>query len=121
MHVWTRYAAELRDWASASGVDLMSIPPERVHPAHLYFMVMPSEADQHGLIAHLRERDIVATFHYQPLDQSPAGQAFGRAPEPCTVAYDRAARRVRLPLYAGLTDADVDRVIEGVTSYRRRC
>lgn len=120
MHVWERYAVELRDWASQSGVELMWIPPERVHPAHLFFMVMPSAADQEGLIAHLRARDIVATFHYQPLDQSPAGQTFGRAPEPCTVAYDRAARLVRLPLYAGLTDADIDRVVEAVTSYRPR-
>jgi dTDP-4-amino-4,6-dideoxygalactose transaminase len=121
MHVWKRYDTELADWAARSGVDQMYVPPERCQPAHLYVLMMPSADDQHGLIQHLRERDVVATFHYQPLDQSPAGQAFGRAPEPCTVTYDRAARLVRLPIYARMTDADIDRVIEGVTSYSPGC
>ncbi|MBI4899156.1 MAG: dTDP-4-amino-4,6-dideoxygalactose transaminase [Actinobacteria bacterium] len=121
MHVWDRYDTELADWAGRSGVDQMYVPPERSQPAHLYVLMMPSAEDQHGLIQHLRERDVVATFHYQPLDQSPAGLAFGRAPEPCTVTYDRAARLVRLPVYARMTDADIDRVIEGVTSYTPCC
>jgi len=120
MHVWDRYSVELADWASAMDVDLMWIPPERSHPAHLYFMIMPSAADQQMLIRHLRQLDIVATFHYQPLDQAPAGQAFGRTPNPCDVTYDRAARLVRLPVHANMTDMEIDRVINGVTSYTPR-
>jgi dTDP-4-amino-4,6-dideoxygalactose transaminase len=120
MHVWDRYSAELADWASSADVDRMWIPPECSHPAHLYFMIMPAPADQQGLIRHLRELDIVATFHYQPLDQAPAGQAFGRTPSPCDVAYDRASRLVRLPIHANMTDVEIDRVIEGVTTYTPR-
>lgn len=117
MHVWDRYAAELTSWAPDQGVDLMSVPAERVHPAHLFFMIMPTPDDQQGLIRHLRDLDIVATFHYQPLDQAPAGQAFGRTPSPCVVAHDRASRLVRLPLHANMTDVEIDRVIDGVTTY----
>jgi dTDP-4-amino-4,6-dideoxygalactose transaminase len=120
MHVWDRYSAELADWASSADVDRMWIPPECSHPAHLYFMIMPAPADQQGLIRHLSELDIVATFHYQPLDQAPAGQAFGRTPSPCDVAYDRASRLVRLPIHANMTDVEIDRVIEGVTTYTPR-
>ena len=120
MHVWDRYSAELADWASSADVDLMWIPPECSHPAHLYFLIMPAPADQQGLIRHLRELDIVATFHYQPLDQAPAGQTFGRTPSPCDVAYDRASRLVRLPIHANMTDVEIDRVIEGVTTYTPR-
>lgn len=120
MHVWDRYSVELAHWASGAGVDLMWIPPERSHPAHLYFMIMPSPADQQGLIRHLRELDIVATFHYQPLDRAPAGQAFGRTPTPCEVSNNRAARLVRLPVHANMTDVEIDRVIQGVTSYTPR-
>lgn len=120
MHVWDRYSAELADWACSAGVDRMCIPPECSHPAHLYFMIMPAPADQQGLIRHLRELDIIATFHYQPLDQAPAGQAFGRTPSPCDVADDRASRLVRLPIHANMTDVEIDRVIEGVTTYTPR-
>lgn len=120
MHVWDRYSAELADWAKQAGAELMWIPPDCSHPAHLFYMIMSTPADQEGLIRHLRELEIVATFHYQPLDQAPAGRAFGRAPQPCEVAYDRAARLVRLPIHANMTDVENDRVIEGVTTYAPR-
>lgn len=117
-HVWDRYKTGLAEWAEEQGVSLMEVPEHCRHPAHLFYLMMPAHADQVGLIGHLRERGIVATFHYQPLDASPAGQRFGRTPEPCLVAHDRADRLVRLPLYAGLTDIDIDRVLDAVASYR---
>lgn len=115
--VWDRYAADLADWAGQHGVELMSPPPGRSHPAHLFYLMMPSAADQGGLIKHVGQRDITATFHYQPLDAAPAGQALGRTPAPCTVTAEAAARLVRLPLHAGLTELDLDRVVSAVTSY----
>ena len=88
------------------------------HPAHLYWMMMPTDDDQTGLIRHLRERDIVAAFHYQALDESIAGRRLACAPRPCEVSLRASRRLVRLPLYAGMSDGDIDRVVEGVTSYR---
>jgi len=96
----------------------MSAHPDGVHPAHLYWMTMPSDAHQAGLIAHLRERDIVAAFHYQALDESAAGQRLARTPRPCTVSRAASHRLVRLPLHAELSESDVERVLEGVTSYQ---
>lgn len=119
-YIWQRYQIETADWAHDQGVVQMMVPEDCEHPAHLFFLIMPSVEDQTGLIDHLRARGIVATFHFQPLDSSPAGQKYGRTPEPCTVAHDRAAQLVRLPLYADLIDSDIDRVVAGVTSYRVR-
>lgn len=116
--VWDRYAADLPSWAQQQGVELMGVPEERIHPAHLFFCMMPSHNDQMGLIAHLRERDIVATFHYQPLDTSDAGVQLGRTPNPCEVTADRSLRLVRLPLHAGMSTDDIDRVVDAVSSYR---
>lgn len=118
--VWDRYAEELSGWAAKAGVGLMTPPEGHAHPAHLFYLMMPGNADQAGLIGHLRAADIVATFHYQPLDSSPAGRALGRTPAPCTVTADAASRLVRLPLHAGLSSEDVDRVVEAVTSYTPR-
>ncbi len=115
--VWARYRTELSGWAAEHGVDLMTVPGDREHPAHLFYLVVPTPADQTGLIAHLRAQGVVGAFHYQPLDASPAGRALGRTPSPCAVAHDRAARLVRLPLYPGLSESDVDRVLTAVTSY----
>ncbi|MEO6018621.1 MAG: dTDP-4-amino-4,6-dideoxygalactose transaminase [Knoellia sp.] len=116
--VWDAYDAALQEWAVDQGVRSMAVPDGCEHSAHLYYVIMTSPEDQEGIIRHLKDRGIVAPFHYQPLDTAPAGRRLGRTPRPCTVTADSAARLVRLPLHAGLSEDQVDRVIEGVRSYR---
>ncbi|GAB3063236.1 dTDP-4-amino-4,6-dideoxygalactose transaminase [Intrasporangium mesophilum] len=118
--VWDHYASALPDWAGAVGARLMAVPEGCRHSAHLFYVVMPEAEDQQGLIDHLASHDIVATFHYQPLDSSPAGLALGRAPEPCRVTQNVAARLVRLPLHAGMSVDDARRVTEVMCAYRTR-
>lgn len=115
--VWDAYAEQLAGWATEHGVSTMTVPENVQHPAHMYYVLMPTPEDQDGLIGHLRERDIVATFHYQPLDSADAGRMLGYAPSPCSVTADVSRRLVRLPLHANLTDDDVERVVEAVRSY----
>jgi dTDP-4-amino-4,6-dideoxygalactose transaminase len=116
--VWQAYDEQLGGWADTLGVTRMSVPDGCIHPAHLYFLIMPTLGDQHGLIEHLRAENIVATFHYQPLDSSPAGLRYGRTPAPCTVTANSSQRVVRLPLHPGMSEADASRVIVAIQSYR---
>ena len=119
--VWSGYQTGLADWAAANGVAQPTVPADRSHPAHLYYLLMPDLDHRQGLIRHLAERGIHATFHYQPLHSAPAGVRHGRvAPGGCPVTEDVADRLVRLPLYAGLGDAEVDRIVEAVAAYRVR-
>jgi dTDP-4-amino-4,6-dideoxygalactose transaminase len=115
--IWDAYAAGLSDWAAEHGVRLMSDVPGLAHTAHLFFLVMPDHDGQSALIAHLRELGIRASFHYVPLDTSPAGQRFGRTPRPLDRSARFSERLVRLPLWAGMTDAQVERVVHGVRSF----
>lgn len=115
--VWNRYAAELADWAGEVGASLMS-PPRGEHAAHLFFVLLPSWRDQSGLIAALARQRIVATFHYVPLDSSRAGRRFGRVLRPLARTEDFSRRIVRLPLWAGMTTEQVDRVIHAVRGWR---
>jgi dTDP-4-amino-4,6-dideoxygalactose transaminase len=115
--LWHAYDGRLAEWADDLGVVRMTAVPGGEHPAHLYWMMMPTHAHQERLIRHLRERDIVAAFHYQSLDESEAGRRLGRAPHPCEVSRRAARQLVRLPLHAGMTSRHLDRVVEGVTSY----
>lgn len=117
-YVWHSYADALSQWAQEQGVELMHVPEDREQPAHMFYVMMPTHEDQSGLISHLREREIIATFHYQPLDSAPAGLRLGRTPSPCVITADRSSRIVRLPLHAGMSHADTARVIDAVTSYR---
>ncbi|GAB3594560.1 dTDP-4-amino-4,6-dideoxygalactose transaminase [Angustibacter peucedani] len=116
--IWDAYAGALGGWAAANGATLMHVPDDARHPAHVFYLLAPTHDDQTGLLQHLRSRGVTGTFHYVPLDTSPAGQAFGRTPSPCTVTADVSSRQVRLPLYAGMTTEQVERVVDAVTSYR---
>ncbi len=116
--IWNRYSADLQAWADDHGIRLMN-PPHGIHAAHLFYLVMPNWESQALLISHLRGHGVTATFHYVPLDSSPAGQRFGRVLRPLTQSEDFSRRLLRLPLWAGMTDDQVSRVIAGVRSYTR--
>ncbi|MGW5752778.1 dTDP-4-amino-4,6-dideoxygalactose transaminase [Nocardia rhamnosiphila] len=116
--VWHTYAAGLGSWAAEYGVAPMSVPPDRRHTAHLFYLRMPTEEARDGLIRHLADRGIVAPFHYVPLDSSAAGIKYGRTPAPCTRSARFAASIVRLPLWPMLTRDQIHRVLDAVTAYR---
>ncbi|WP_024793936.1 dTDP-4-amino-4,6-dideoxygalactose transaminase [Tomitella biformata] len=117
--VWDIYRAELSDWALRRDVHLMTIPPERGHTAHLFYLRMPSPDLRDGLIAHLAQRGVSAPFHYIPLDSSRAGQKYGRTPVPCVRSAEFSSTILRLPLWPDLPDDQVARVVDGVIAYSR--
>lgn len=41
--VWDRYAGELRDWAAGVGAVLPTFPAGCDHPAHLFYVLLPTE------------------------------------------------------------------------------
>jgi dTDP-4-amino-4,6-dideoxygalactose transaminase len=115
---WNRYRQELADWAEREGVTLPHVPAGAEHPAHLFYVVVPTERDRAELLAHLSRHGIQGTFHYTPLHSAPAGLEVGRAPLGARVTESIASRIVRLPLYPDLTPADQDDVIAAVSSFR---
>lgn len=117
--VWNRYSAELGSWADSVGARLMS-PPGGIHAAHLFFIQLPDWGSQGALIAHLKTFGVVATFHYVPLDSSPAGLRYGRTLRPLAVSEDFSRRLVRLPLWASMSEDQTSRVIAAVQSFQPR-
>lgn len=115
--IWNRYATELAEWADHVGTTLMN-PPGGIHAAHLFYLLMPGAHDQTEMIASLRARGIVATFHYVPLDTSLAGRRYGSALRPLEQSEWFSRRLVRLPLWVGMTESQVDRVIMAVREWR---
>jgi len=114
--VWNCYLRELGSWAKSRGVRLPSVPEGTIHSAHLFYLILPEAKGQTLMIDHLKRRGITAASHYRPLHSSPAGMRFGRAAGDCSVTTRVADSLVRLPLYAPMSDSDVDRVLSAVTS-----
>jgi dTDP-4-amino-4,6-dideoxygalactose transaminase len=115
---WNRYHVDLGDWARRQGVQLPVVPPECDHPAHLFYLVMPTASDQTGLIEHLAHKGVQAVTHYRALHASDAGRLLGSAPLGSPLAESVASRLVRLPLYPDLSLQEQDLVLRTVASYR---
>jgi dTDP-4-amino-4,6-dideoxygalactose transaminase len=114
--IWACYRTSLADWAGARQVQLPAVPAHCDHPAHLFYLLMPSPHARTALITHMRSQQVLTVFHYQPLHLSEMGRRYGGAPGQCPRTEDIADRLVRLPLYFQLTDDDQQRVIDGVVS-----
>ncbi len=116
--IWDTYEAGLRDWAAAGDVRLPVVPAHCEQAYHMFYLLMPSLDVRQRLIAHLRERQIMAVFHYLPLHLSEFGLRFGGRAGDCPVTEAVSDRLVRLPFYNDLSAADQERVIAAVREFR---
>jgi dTDP-4-amino-4,6-dideoxygalactose transaminase len=116
--LWARYAAELSDWAASIGARLPSVPSHVAHPAHLFYVIMPSLQARTALIQHMADMHVLLVFHYLPLHLSIMGQRFGGVRGQAPVAEEISDCLVRLPLFFGLTPTQQTRVIRGITAFK---
>jgi dTDP-4-amino-4,6-dideoxygalactose transaminase len=109
-----RYRSGLADWADRVGVRLPPELPDRQTNHHIFHLLYPDGASRDAALGALRERGVMASFHYIPLHSAPQGQAIGAGEVSLPVTDRVAATLLRLPLHARLSDTDVDYVIEAV-------
>jgi dTDP-4-amino-4,6-dideoxygalactose transaminase len=92
-------------------------PPGCGVNGHIFFIVLPSQAIRETLEKELKHVGISAFSHYVPLHSSPAGKRFGRVvsqaqdgqlPETDAVFVGL----LRLPVWVGLTQAQLSSVVE---------
>lgn len=60
----------------------------------------------------MKENDILCVFHYVPLHSAPAGLKFGRFDGDDEFTTQESDRLVRLPLYFGISEEDLNKVID---------
>lgn len=111
---WRRYHESLAPLEADGLLRRPSVPDGCVHNGQCYWLLLPSAARRDSLIAALNAREVAAIFHYLPLHSSPAGRRWGRTSGDLGRTEDLAARMLRLPLWVGLPDADVDRVVGAI-------
>ena len=117
LHSWHEYDAAFKPLESAGKLGLPAIPDGCVHNAHMYYIKCKDLAERTALISFLKERDILAVFHYVPLHSAPAGERFGRFDGEDRYTTAESDRLLRLPMYYGLTAEDRGRVIAAVKEF----
>ena len=117
MNTWNAYREAFQPLADAGKVELPVIPEGCVHNAHMFYLKCKDLQERSALIRYLKERDILAVFHYIPLHSAPAGRKFGRFDGEDRYTTKESERLVRLPLYYGLTETDRAQVIRHVLAF----
>lgn len=117
MTLWQRYYAAFLPLAAQGYCQLPSVPTGCQHNAHLFYLKLPHRSARDALIAFLRQREILAVFHYVPLHQSPAGQRMGRFVGEDRYTTVESEKLLRLPLFYQLTDEQQKIVIEQVMAF----
>jgi dTDP-4-amino-4,6-dideoxygalactose transaminase len=113
-HVYEAYLAALAPCADL-GVTMPSAP-EGCEPAyHLFHVLMPDHETRDRVMEQMRQEGINPTFHYVPLHSSIGGRRFAARETDCPVTTDVSNRLLRLPFFNGLTDAQIERVVESFT------
>jgi dTDP-4-amino-4,6-dideoxygalactose transaminase len=113
----TAYLDSISDWAFTNQITLPPIDSSEVGPSHLFFLLLPDLETRTRFLSFTRERGVATTFHYIPLDSSPAGRRFGVSPLGCPVTQSASDRLVRLPMFSDISEAEVSKIIETVTEF----
>jgi dTDP-4-amino-4,6-dideoxygalactose transaminase len=104
-----RYRARL------AGVPGLGLPFARRDPAasahHLFVVLLPEGTDRARVMTHLRERGVQSSIHYPPTHRF---SAYADTPAVLPVTDAVAPRLLTLPLFATMTDAQVDRVCDAL-------
>ena len=114
MNVWNIYHQQLEELEKAGKLVRQFVPENVTHNAHMYNIILPTEDIRTELVMKLKEKEIMAYICYVPLHSSPMGRKLGCKAEDCKVTEDYGKRVLRLPLYADMTSADAEFVVESV-------
>lgn len=114
---WNRYYELLEPLQQKGKIALPFIPEGCEHNAHMFYVKTLNLAERDSLIKYLKEHDVLAVFHYVPLHSAPAGKHFGRFYGNDKYTTDTYERLLRLPMYYGLSLADVDYICKIIKEF----
>lgn len=117
LKIWNKYNEELKELENKGMLQLPCIPEECVHNAHMYYLKLKDIKQRQCFIEYMKENGVQTVFHYIPLHSSPAGEKYGvlYGEDQYTTRYSE--KLVRLPLYYGLEDEQVEYIIKTIKEF----
>jgi len=115
--IYNVYDEGLKPLAKAGLLEQPFIPSWAKHNAHMYYIKVENLAVRTRLIEHLKDKDVMAVFHYIPLHSSPAGLKYGRFDGTDEYTTKESERLLRLPMFYNLDLADATKVVEAILEF----
>jgi len=117
MRSWNMYYEGLKDLEENNKIERPFVPSDCKHNAHMFYIKCKDLKERSALIKFLGENDILAVFHYIPLHIAPAGKQYGRFNGEDVYTTKESERLLRLPLYYGLKEEEVEYIIGKVKEF----
>lgn len=117
MAIWNRYYENLSSLSDSGKIELPFVPEDCVHNAHMFYIKSADLEERTSLIQFLKDKEVMAVFHYIPLHTAPAGVRFGRFHGEDKYTTRESERLCRLPMYYKLTLDQVDEICDKVKQF----
>ena len=117
MDRWNEYREQLSGLAAEGRIELPYIPDYCEHNAHMLYIKTKDMEERARLISFLKEKGILAVFHYVPLHSAPAGIRFGRFHGEDNYTTKESERLLRLPMFYTLTADQVEYITDQVKAF----
>lgn len=117
LNIWEKYYSGLLSLEIRKLVELPVIPNNCIQNGHMFYIKVKDLKTRTELLDYLKENMILAIFHYVPLHSSHAGLNFGRFDGFDDYTTVESERIIRLPLYFGMTEDDIFKVIKKIIDF----
>jgi dTDP-4-amino-4,6-dideoxygalactose transaminase len=117
LRTWNRYYSELKKIEEQDLINLPTIPKSCIHNSHMFYLKVKNVDERTLILKYLLENNILSVFHYIPLHSSDAGLRLGRFSGDDKFTTNESERLIRLPMYYGIEDKQVSKVIDSVINF----
>lgn len=107
-HTWKKYYEGLKGLP----VDLPVVPEGCRHNSHMFYIKAKDLVHRQQMITYMKSRELGVVFHYVPLHSSEGGRKYGRFSGEDAYTTKESNRLVRLPMWYGLKDEEIEEVIK---------
>jgi len=114
---WLAYRDKLAPFAAAGVIELPVVAETCQHNAHMFYIKVKDLEERTVLLEYFKKSVIWAVFHYVPLHSAVAGLKYGRFSGRDIYTTKESERLIRLPLYYGITEAEIDTVCEKIREW----
>jgi dTDP-4-amino-4,6-dideoxygalactose transaminase len=111
LRIWNSYHKQLERFELTMKLVRPGVPGDCVPNGHIYYIRVPLREDFVRLGELAKHKKISLFTHYEPLHSSAGGRKYGRVHGDCSESDLCASQLYRLPMWVGLSDENISKVI----------
>jgi len=115
--VYLKYDKDLKSLCEKGMFKTPKVPEYNEINYHMYYLLFDDAEKRDALMNSLKESGINAVFHYLPLHTSDMGLKMGYGKGDLPISERVSDCILRLPLYAGMEDSDIEYVLEKIKEF----